>query len=49
MKRDPTTQALVPDKTKFPHGMKSLADYIHGKGLLLGICKCLLRRTELSP
>jgi alpha-galactosidase len=28
---------LVPDPRKFPNGMKSLADYVHGKGLLLGI------------
>ena len=25
------------DATKFPHGMKYLADYLHGKGLKLGI------------
>ena len=28
---------LVPDPKKFPHGMKALADYVHGKGLKLGI------------
>ncbi|MGW4942056.1 ricin-type beta-trefoil lectin domain protein [Actinoplanes sp. NPDC004185] len=28
---------LVPDPQKFPNGMKSLADYVHGKGLKLGI------------
>ncbi|ADJ49531.1 alpha-galactosidase [Amycolatopsis mediterranei S699] len=28
---------LVPDHTKFPSGMKALADYVHGKGLKLGI------------
>ncbi|WP_181793892.1 lectin [Streptomyces sp. WELS2] len=28
---------LVPDHTKFPNGMKALADYVHGKGLKLGI------------
>ena len=27
---------IVPDPDKFPHGMKSLADYIHSKGLLAG-------------
>ena len=31
---------LVPDPVKFPHGMKDLADYVHGKGLKLGIYSC---------
>jgi hypothetical protein len=35
--RDATTGALVPDATKFPHGMRSVADYVHAHGLLLGI------------
>lgn len=28
---------LVPDPNKFPNGIKALADYVHGKGLKLGI------------
>ncbi|MDR1742759.1 MAG: glycoside hydrolase family 27 protein [Dysgonamonadaceae bacterium] len=28
---------LVPDSVKFPHGIKALADYIHSKGLKIGI------------
>ena len=28
---------LVADHIKFPNGMKALADYVHGKGLKLGI------------
>ncbi len=28
---------IIPDSTKFPHGMKALADYIHSKGLKAGI------------
>ncbi|MDQ1752195.1 MAG: alpha-galactosidase [Pseudonocardiales bacterium] len=28
---------LVPDPTKFPDGIKAVADYIHAKGLKLGI------------
>ena len=28
---------IQPDAKKFPAGMKSLADYVHGKGLKLGI------------
>lgn len=35
--RDPTTMRLVPDPDRFPSGMKALADYVHGKGLKLGI------------
>lgn len=31
------TQELIPDKKRFPNGMKSLADYMHSKGLKLGI------------
>ncbi len=28
---------LVPDATRFPHGIKALAEYVHSKGLKLGI------------
>lgn len=28
---------LVPDPTRFPDGIKGVADYVHGKGLKLGI------------
>jgi len=35
--RDKTTGAPQPDPVKFPHGMKSLVDYIHTKGLRAGI------------
>ncbi len=28
---------LVPDPVKFPHGIAGVADYVHGKGLKLGI------------
>ena len=28
---------LVPDKTRFPNGIKGLADYVHSKGLKLGL------------
>ena len=31
---------IVADPKKFPSGIKSLADYIHGKGLKLGIYSC---------
>src|SRR2546427_7383745 len=29
--------ALVADSTRFPHGIKTLADYVHAKGLGFGI------------
>lgn len=30
----------VPDPKKFPHGMKYVSDYVHSKGLKLGIYSC---------
>ena len=35
--RDATTGRLVPNPKTFPHGIKWVADYVHGKGLKLGI------------
>ena len=35
--RDFTTGQMVPDRKRFPSGMRALADYVHGKGLKLGI------------
>ncbi|XP_050355620.1 alpha-N-acetylgalactosaminidase [Nymphalis io] len=34
--RDPRGR-LVPDRERFPYGMKSLSDYVHSKGLKFGI------------
>ncbi|HZL09425.1 MAG TPA: glycoside hydrolase family 27 protein [Prolixibacteraceae bacterium] len=31
---------LVPDKIKFPNGMKVVSDYVHSKGLKFGIYNC---------
>ncbi len=36
---------LVADPEKFPHGMKYVADYIHGRGLKFGIYSCCGTRT----
>lgn len=36
---------LVPDPKKFPSGMKALADYVHAKGLKLGIYSCAGEKT----
>ncbi|CAG5128318.1 unnamed protein product [Candidula unifasciata] len=35
--RDPKTLQLVADPKRFPRGIKFLADYVHAKGLKLGI------------
>ncbi|HUQ66534.1 MAG TPA: glycoside hydrolase family 27 protein [Flavitalea sp.] len=35
--RDSSTGTLYADKKKFPSGIKSLADYVHSKGLKFGI------------
>lgn len=35
--RDPETGLLFPDHERFPSGIKALSDYVHGKGLKLGI------------
>jgi alpha-galactosidase len=35
--RDPVTGVVQPNATKFPHGLASLADYFHSKGLKAGI------------
>ena len=35
-KRSPAG-AIVPDPARFPSGMKALADYLHGKGMHLGL------------
>lgn len=37
MKRDPTTQQIVPDPNKFPDGIEGLATQIHALGLKVGI------------
>lgn len=31
---------IVADPVRFPHGMKYLADYVHGKGLKFGLYSC---------
>jgi alpha-galactosidase len=40
-----TDGAIVVDSTRFPHGMKSLADYVHSKGLQFGIYSDAGRKT----
>ncbi|CAN7416650.1 NPCBM/NEW2 domain-containing protein [Paenibacillus sp. LjRoot56] len=35
--RDTTTGKIVVDPVRFPSGMKALADYVHSKGLKLGV------------
>lgn len=43
--RDPETDCLVPEPAKFPHGMASVADYVHSKGLKFGMYSCAGQRT----
>lgn len=45
MERDPQTMKLVPDRKKFPNGIKPLADYVHSKGLKFGIYNCAGTKT----
>lgn len=39
MQRD-SAGFLVPDPKKFPHGIKSVIDYVHSKGLKFGLYNC---------
>lgn len=43
--RDPVTDRIVPEKNKFPDGMKSVSDYVHSKGLKFGMYSCAGVRT----
>ena len=43
--RDKQTRRIVPDPGKFPNGMKALSDYVHSKGLKLGMYSCAGQRT----
>ncbi len=45
MERDSKTGDLVADPKKFPHGMKTLASYIHSKGLKFGLYNCAGTKT----
>jgi len=36
---------LVPDPKKFPNGLKAVSDYIHSKGLKIGIYNCAGNKT----
>lgn len=36
---------IQPDPTRFPSGMADLADYVHGKGLKLGLYTCAGEKT----
>ncbi|EAT43367.1 AAEL005188-PA [Aedes aegypti] len=44
MKRD-SSGRLVPDKKRFPNGIKHLADYIHSKGLKFGLYQDIGTKT----
>ena len=44
-KQRDATGALVPDPLRWPNGMKAVADYVHSKGLLLGLYGDIGTRT----
>ena len=35
--RDPVTSEITPDPTRFPSGMRAIADYVHSIGLKFGL------------
>ena len=43
--RDAATGKIVPDRVKFPDGMRAVSDYVHGKGLKFGMYSCAGTRT----
>ena len=43
--RDAATGRPLYDTAKFPHGLKALADYVHGKGLKFGIYSDAAEKT----
>ena len=43
--RDSISGRIVPDRKKFPDGMKAVSDYVHSLGLKLGIYSCAGVRT----
>ncbi|MGN0547268.1 MAG: glycoside hydrolase family 27 protein [Acutalibacteraceae bacterium] len=43
--RDPESGKIIPDKIKFPNGMKAVSDYVHSKGLKFGMYSCAGTRT----
>jgi len=43
--RNPETDRLEAEPTKFPEGMKAVADYVHSKGLKFGMYSCSGQRT----
>ena len=55
--RDPETGMMVADPDKFPDGIKHLSDYMHSRGLQIGIyssagrytCSGNLNIQRLSP
>lgn len=43
--RDPETDRIIPNREKFPNGMKAVSDYVHSKGLKFGLYSCAGVRT----
>ena len=43
--RDKVTDKIIPDRIKFPNGMKDVSDYVHSKGIKFGMYSCAGVRT----
>ncbi len=43
--RDPVTKRMIERPGKFPNGLQPVIDYVHGKGLKMGIYSCAGVRT----
>lgn len=41
MARNPSTNQIVPDPSKFPDGLASVASQVHALGLKMGIYRCV--------
>jgi alpha-N-acetylgalactosaminidase len=41
--RNATDGRLVPDPSRWPHGLKVVADYVHSLDMQLGLCACFIQ------
>eukprot|EP01043_Picozoa_sp_COSAG02_P014760 COSAG02_NODE_614_length_19515_cov_6.651937_15_plen_269_part_00 len=41
--RNATDGRLVPDPSRWPHGLKVVADYVHSLDMQLGLCACCIQ------
>jgi hypothetical protein len=43
--RNQTDGRLVPDPSRWPNGLKAVADYVHSLDMKLGLCECAGARS----